>query len=125
MLIVKGKSTLRSKNSFVFSDRDIPRGIVSLILHIPRQFSAFTMDVIARCAFGMTINNLGGEDDPFMKKAKHVFSPPVNKSPMIMIPCKYRNNWYWSSMELIDNFFSCFPKIDVFFGRAHIRIGRL
>lgn len=47
------------------------------------------MDVIARCAFGMTIKNLGGEEDPFMKKAKEVFSPPVNKSPIILIVCKY------------------------------------
>ena len=32
------------------------------------QFSAFTMDVIARCAFGMQLNNLGEKDDPFMEK---------------------------------------------------------
>ena len=49
------------------------------------------MDVIARSAFGMTINNLGEKDDPFMKKAKDVFSPPANKSPIIIIPCK--NIW--------------------------------
>ena len=45
------------------------------------------MDVIARCAFGMTIENLGEKDDPFMRNAKHVFSPPVGKSPFILLPC--------------------------------------
>ena len=54
-----------------------------------RQFSAFTMDVIARCAFGMTIENLGEKDDPFMRNAKYVFSPPVNKTPLILILCTY------------------------------------
>ncbi len=57
------------------------------ILH-NSQFSAFTMDVIARCAFGMKIEDLGAKDDPFMKHAKTVFSPPVNKTPMVLTPCK-------------------------------------
>ena len=46
------------------------------------------MDVIARCAFGMTIDSLGQKDDPFMLKAKEVFSPPTNKSAIILLPCK-------------------------------------
>nr|CAH0107507.1 unnamed protein product [Daphnia galeata] len=50
------------------------------------QFSAFTMDVIARCAFGMTIDNLGEKDDPFTTKAKVVFSPPATKSPLMLFP---------------------------------------
>lgn len=54
-----------------------------------RQFSAFTMDVIARCAFGMTIDSLGTKDDPFMRNAKVVFSPPVNKTPLILALCKF------------------------------------
>ena len=46
------------------------------------------MDVIARCAFGMTIENLGDTDDePFMRNAKKVFSPPLTKSPLMLIPC--------------------------------------
>jgi hypothetical protein len=45
------------------------------------------MDVIARCAFGMAIDNLGEKDDPFMTKAKVLFSPPANKSPLILLPC--------------------------------------
>ena len=45
------------------------------------------MDVIARSAFGMTIKNLGDENDPFMKKAKAVFNSPLNKSPLIILPC--------------------------------------
>lgn len=54
-----------------------------------RQFDAFSMDVITRSAFGMTIKNLGEEDDLFMKKAKAVVNSPVNKSPLIIIPCQY------------------------------------
>ncbi|XP_046443689.1 cytochrome P450 3A16-like [Daphnia pulex] len=53
------------------------------------QFSAFTMDVIARCAFGMTIDSLGEKDDPFMTKAKAIFNPPVNKTPLAVIPFIY------------------------------------
>ncbi len=45
------------------------------------------MDVIARCAFGMTIENLGAEDDPFMNNAKKAFTAPANKSPLILILC--------------------------------------
>ncbi|XP_046646973.1 cytochrome P450 3A24-like [Daphnia pulicaria] len=55
-------------------------------LNAKMQFSAFTMDVIARCAFGMTIDNLGEKDDPFLTKAKVVFSNPANKSPLILLP---------------------------------------
>lgn len=46
------------------------------------------MDVIARCAFGMKITDLGAdEDDPFMKNAKAVFAPAVTKTPVVIIPC--------------------------------------
>jgi hypothetical protein len=45
------------------------------------------MDVIARCAFGMTINNLGEKDDPFITNAKAIFNPAANKSPFILIAC--------------------------------------
>lgn len=48
------------------------------------------MDVIARCAFGMKIDNLGEKDDPFMMKAKAIFNPPVNKTPLAVIPCKFQ-----------------------------------
>ncbi|KFM64010.1 Cytochrome P450 3A1, partial [Stegodyphus mimosarum] len=34
-----------------------------------KVFSAFTLDAIGRCAFGMTINSLASEDDPFVAKA--------------------------------------------------------
>nr|CAH0110992.1 unnamed protein product [Daphnia galeata] len=73
------------------------------------QFSAFTMDVIARCAFGMTINSLGEKDDPFMTKAKAVFSPPANKSPLILIPFMFPKMLTYVS----DSIF--FPKDFYFF----------
>ena len=51
-----------------------------------RVFSAFTMDVIARCAFGLQIDTLGENDDPFIANAKHVFHAPANKTPLILLP---------------------------------------
>jgi hypothetical protein len=53
-----------------------------------RTFSAFTMDVIARCAFGLKIDTLGMKDDPFITNAQFVFNPPTNKTPLILLPCK-------------------------------------
>lgn len=64
------------------------------------------MEVIAKCAFGMTIDHLGEDDDPFMKKAKEVFSPRVNRSPLILMPCKFGlfRNKCWIDFNLIcDN----------------------
>ena len=61
---------------------------MSFIKCYDSEFSAFTMDVIARCAFGMTIENLGGKDDPFMENAKAIFNPDANKTPLILLPCK-------------------------------------
>ncbi len=52
-----------------------------------RIFSAFTMDVIARCAFGLKIDNLGDKDDPFIRNATFIFNPPTMKSPIILLPC--------------------------------------
>jgi cytochrome P450 family 3 subfamily A len=48
------------------------------------------MDAIARCAFGMKIDNLGEKDDPFMAMAKAIFNPPVNKTPLAVIHCKFQ-----------------------------------
>ncbi|XP_057367188.1 cytochrome P450 3A14-like [Daphnia carinata] len=52
-------------------------------------FSAFTMDVIARCAFGLKIDSLGNKDDPFIQNAQFVFNPQTNKSPAILLPFMY------------------------------------
>lgn len=52
-----------------------------------RTFSTFTMDVIARCAFGLKIDNLGDKDDPFIRNATFIFNPPTLKSPIILLPC--------------------------------------
>ncbi len=52
-----------------------------------RTFSAFTMDVIARCAFGLKIDTLGKKDDPFITNAQVVLNPPTTKTPLIVLPC--------------------------------------
>ena len=46
------------------------------------------MDVIARCAFGMNIENVGDKDDPFVSNAQFVMNPPINKTPLVLLPCK-------------------------------------
>ena len=46
------------------------------------------MDVIARCAFGLKIDTLGSENDPFVKNAQYVLNPPSYKSVVSAIPCK-------------------------------------
>ena len=56
---------------------------------ISSVFSSFTMDVIAKCAFGLNIDKLGEKDDPFMANAKTVFNNPVIRSPLVIIPCKF------------------------------------
>ncbi|KAK4025607.1 hypothetical protein OUZ56_014666 [Daphnia magna] len=52
-------------------------------------FSAFTMDVIARCAFGLKIDSLGHKDDPFVRNSQLVFNPSANKSPIVLLPIMY------------------------------------
>jgi cytochrome P450 family 3 subfamily A len=63
-------------------------------------FSAYTMDVIARCAFGLKIDNLGSKDDPFMKNAAYILNPPANKSPIVLLPCKYSHFF----LDFCENF---------------------
>lgn len=61
---------------------------VYLLIENGRTFSAFTMDVIARCAFGLKIESLGDKDDPFIQNGQFIFNPPSNKTPLILLPCK-------------------------------------
>nr|CAH0100172.1 unnamed protein product [Daphnia galeata] len=55
------------------------------------MFSAFTLDVIARCAFGLNIDTLGNKDDPFIQNAQFVLNPPINKSPFVTLLFMYPN----------------------------------
>ena len=84
----KEKSMPKCKTKF-YLNLNVTRNSIfqSHLMH--SEFSAFTMDVIARCAFGMTIENLGGKDDPFMNNAKVIFNPYANKTPLILLPCKW------------------------------------
>jgi len=49
------------------------------------EMSVVTVSVIAKCAFGMTIDNLGAKGNLFIQKAQTVFAAPENKSPLIML----------------------------------------
>lgn len=46
------------------------------------------MEVIACCAFGMSLKNLEDKDNIFIKKAKEAFAPEIFKSPLIILPCE-------------------------------------
>ena len=50
------------------------------------------MAVIAKCAFGMTIENLGSDDDPFIQKGKRILNPPSGTRLLqFLVFCKYPN----------------------------------
>jgi len=54
-------------------------------LSLRDHMGVITMSIIARCAFGMTIDNLGGEDDPFFQNAKALVEAPQMKSPAVIL----------------------------------------
>lgn len=86
------------------------------------EFCTFTMTVIARCAFGMTIENFEEKGDTFIESAKKVFSPPSIKSPLIILPCEYETNGYNDVKLNIHIYFFyfvvVFPKLLSYFGEA-------
>jgi len=53
-----------------------------------RIFSSFTMEVITKCAFGMTIDDLDSEDNVFLKNATALTQNKIGTSPLILLPCK-------------------------------------
>lgn len=53
---------------------------------VKEELNSVSMDVIAKCAFGLTIESLGNKDDPFMEKATRVFGAHINKTPFILLP---------------------------------------
>jgi len=54
-------------------------------MELKDEISVLTMAIIAKCAFGMTIQDLGGKDDPFIKNAKKLVDPPEMKSPAVLL----------------------------------------
>jgi len=53
-------------------------------IDLKEQLSAATMDIIAKCAFGLEIENLDEKQNVFMEKARLAFQQPINTSPMIL-----------------------------------------
>jgi len=47
------------------------------------------MDIIAKCAFGLKIDNLDDKHSEFMESAKRAFASPSNKSPITLLLCNY------------------------------------
>ena len=76
---------------FEFTDQILNSSnvVIDISLITRRELNNVTMDVIARCAFGIEFGGLGQKDDPFMQRAKRVFGGAMNTSPAILIPCKY------------------------------------
>ncbi|CAG0890359.1 unnamed protein product [Darwinula stevensoni] len=57
------------------------------VVNVKDQYGAYTMDVIATCAFGTKLDSLGKENDPFTKNARKFFADnPLVGSPLIIIP---------------------------------------
>jgi len=54
-------------------------------LQLKEEMSIVTMSVIAKCAFGMTIDNLGEKENPMIAKAGALFSPKENETPLALI----------------------------------------
>jgi cytochrome P450 family 3 subfamily A len=73
------------------------------------MFSAYPLDVIARCAFGLKIDTLGNKNDPFIENSRFFFNPPTNKTPAILLPCKSPSGDYFiifhKSLEIFSTFF--------------------
>ena len=87
-------------NYIIFDDR----------FDILREMSIVTMSVIAKCAFGMTIDNLGEKENPMIAKAGALFSPKENETPLALIMCRTKvlfvllpkYNWYHYLYSLVD-----------------------
>jgi len=83
---------------------------------IKEQMSILTMSIIAKCAFGMTIDKLGEKENPLLEKARRFFSPPENKTASIalvfamppkiiglMFKILYRSNPLQYFSDVVDN----------------------
>ena len=46
------------------------------------------MDIIAKCAFGLKIDNLEDKQNIFMEKAQQTFTSETNTSPLMLLFCK-------------------------------------
>ena len=64
--------------------------------------SILTMSIIAKCAFGMTIENLSEKDNPLLEKARALFSPPEAKKPIGLIGCKKISIFTYSKTKVIS-----------------------
>ncbi|CAG0890358.1 unnamed protein product [Darwinula stevensoni] len=57
------------------------------VVNVKDQYGAYTLDVIATCAFGTKLDSLGKENDPFTKNARKFLSDnPVVGNPLIIVP---------------------------------------
>lgn len=92
----KNKSHLSSPNCFPL-EFDLTLLIMTMLY---RTISAFSMDVIARCAYGMRIDCLGEKDDPFIRYAQLLVDSPTRRKPVILLPCNvvYKFSTFFPSL---------------------------
>lgn len=60
--------------------------------------------IIAKCAFGMTVDNLGRKDDPFIENANALANPPQINSPKLLLFCEYIHQVLYQSQLITLNF---------------------
>ena len=53
-----------------------------------RAIGAYTMDIIATCAFGTKIDSLKKPNNPFVSTASKIFSPSGAGNPIFTLFCK-------------------------------------
>lgn len=87
---VKKMSLMMKKSADQFADRLASKIESEGHKHeIEGLFTTYVVDVISKCAFGMHIENLGGEDDEISKRASKIFSSEGSTSPAIVIPLMF------------------------------------
>lgn len=68
------------------------------------ELNKVSMDIIAKCSFGLNIPDLNAKDNLFMEKASQVFVAPENQSPSVLIPFLFPTFLIkWLSKGLFQN----------------------
>ena len=62
--------------------------IISLASPITSVFETFTMDGIAKCAFGLQVDSQNNANDPFVKNAREIVGGEIF-SPLVMLAGQY------------------------------------
>ena len=81
------KSTFHSNETQVLDKSGVQ--LIFGIIFFSRQYGAFTLDVVATCAFGTKINSLGSPDDRFVEYARKAFNSSQTRSVATVLICMF------------------------------------